>query len=147
MSLSLNSRCRSSGAVIVGCHLSLVHRCTHTARLERMVTANTDNMSRIACVFRGSRRPRLVDHIAKAEPHSESGCCRSRYSTNAFSVAISRMSSTVRARVSSSSSVHTRYARQRARLIATLSRLRNELLRGASMPGYGIALRMRDKII
>jgi hypothetical protein len=39
-------------------------------------------------------------------------------------VAINRISPTDRARAFNSSSVHTRYARQRARLIATLSRLR-----------------------
>ena len=66
--------------------------------------------------------------------------CRCAYSTNAFSVEISRMSSTSRARVLSSSSVHTRYARHRARLIATLRRLRENRKsapRGTSSPAGG----------
>src|ERR1700689_1516310 len=48
------------------------------------------------------------------------------YSTKALNVPMSRISSIVRARELSKTSVHTRYARQRARETATFKRLREK---------------------
>ncbi len=58
-------------------------------------------------------------------------------STNEHNVEINLISSTVRARASSNPGAQHRYARLRARLIATLSRLRlnrNAMSRGTSSP-------------